>query len=158
MWYRGQHARVLGVVLAVCGDLDVAEDATDEAFVRCLVRWERVRQMESPSAWVCRVAINVMRRRVRRRSMESMFVGRSHATVMQETTGPSEVWAAVRSLPQRQRLAVALRYVGDLTEAEVAAAMGISRGAVAASLHSARESLRLRLDSSFDQPSEAPHA
>jgi DNA-directed RNA polymerase specialized sigma24 family protein len=47
-----------------------------------------------------------------------------------------EVWAAVRGLPDRQRTAVALRYVLDLPEAEVAALMGITRGAASSYLTS----------------------
>jgi RNA polymerase sigma-70 factor (ECF subfamily) len=51
------------------------------------------------------------------------------------------VWAAVRSLPERQRTAVALRYVLDLPEAEVAQIMGTTRGSASATLTTARRRL-----------------
>lgn len=52
-----------------------------------------------------------------------------------------DLWRAVAALPTRQREAVALRYVADLREAEVAAAMGVSVGAASASLAAARSRL-----------------
>ena len=55
------------------------------------------------------------------------------------------MWEAVRSLPERQRTAVALRYVLDLPEAEVAALMGITRGAASSYLTAARRTLAVAL-------------
>ena len=52
-----------------------------------------------------------------------------------------EVWELVRALPERQRVAVVLRYVADLTEPDIAIAMGIARGTVASTLAAARERL-----------------
>ena len=56
-----------------------------------------------------------------------------------ETTG---VWRAVHRLPRRQRQAVALHYVGQLSMAEIADVMGCSEGAVKSHLHRARDHLR----------------
>jgi RNA polymerase sigma-70 factor (ECF subfamily) len=52
-----------------------------------------------------------------------------------------EVWDLVRALPERQRVAIVLRYVADLTEPDIAAVMGIARGTVASTLASARDRL-----------------
>ena len=52
-----------------------------------------------------------------------------------------EVWRAVRALSPRQRTAVALRYVLDLPEPEVARIMGVSRGSASATLVAARRTL-----------------
>ncbi len=66
------------------------------------------------------------------------------------TTGPSEdvvaFWAAVRSLPERQRLVVALHYAGDQTTVEVASILGVPEGTVRSDLSRAREVLRPRLE------------
>jgi hypothetical protein len=78
-WYLGMHPRVISFVLVACGDADVAADSADEAFTRALDRWGQVGAMESPGGWVCRVALNVMRRRMRRRSMEQGLIGRQPA-------------------------------------------------------------------------------
>ena len=56
-----------------------------------------------------------------------------------------ELWQAVGDLPRRQREAVVLRYIGDLTEAQTALAMGIAPGTAAATLSAARRSLARRL-------------
>lgn len=56
-----------------------------------------------------------------------------------------EAWDAVRRLPQRQRTAVVLRYVADLPEAEIAAAMGIARSTVSSTLTHAHRALAIAL-------------
>lgn len=141
-WYRRLHPRVLAIVAVTCGDADVACDSVDEAFTRALDRWEKVSTMSSPDAWVYRVALNVMRRRFNRRLLERrLLMRRVVAPPPAEGELHPELWAHVGHLPERQRMAVLLRYVGDLTEAEVAGAMGISRGAVSASLAAARSRL-----------------
>ena len=57
-----------------------------------------------------------------------------------------EVWAAVRRLPRRQREAIALRYVLDLSELQVAAAMGVAEGTASATLAAARRALAAALE------------
>ena len=155
IWYRERHPRVIGVVATMCGDADVAEDAADEAFTRALAHWDRVCVMDAPDAWVTKVAINAMRRRFRRRATEARLLRRgSVATTAHLPSTNHELWAAVRALPERQRLAIVLRYVGDLTEADVGRAMGITRGAAAASLSGARRTLaRTVTDFSTAEPS-----
>ena len=66
--------------------------------------------------------------------------------------GSPELWDAVRSLPAKQRTAVVLRYVGDYPEAEIAEAMGVTRGTVAATLSAARAALATKLgEDDFDE-------
>ena len=136
------HPKVISLVLVACDDVDVAADSADEAFARALHSWGRVELMRSPGAWVCRVALNVMRRRMRRRLLEQRLIGRqrSRADAGEPIVHP-ELWSAVRRLPDRQRVAVLLRYVADLPEADIADAMGVARGTVSASLAAARASL-----------------
>lgn len=159
-WYEATHPKVIGVVYVACGDADLAADAADEAFTLALGRWSRVRVMASPDAWVCQVAINVMRRRLRRRRIESRLLSRRHDEgAFPEPAVYPEVWRAVRQLPERRRLAVLLRYVGDLTETEIAAAMGVTRGTVSASLIAARSELASTLrDLREPTDMEAPNA
>lgn len=127
------------------GDVHVATEVTDEAFVRALERWSRVAAMGAPEGWVYRVAVNLLRRRWRRAAVERRVLGRvaadrPHAPGAEPDLSP-ELWAAVRALPPRARQAVALRYVAGLSEAEVAAAMGVRVGTVASCLHGARRRL-----------------
>jgi RNA polymerase sigma factor (sigma-70 family) len=139
-WYADQRPRVYLSMLALSGDPDLAADATDEAFTRAVAHWKRVQSMDSPGGWTQRVALNVLRRRLRRTRVESRLlprlVDRDHDVL---PTG--EMWDLVRALPERQRVAVVLRYVADLTEPDIAIAMGIARGTVASTLAAARERL-----------------
>ena len=139
-FYRRERPRVFGSLLLIVRDRDVAMDATDEAFVRALERWERVGTMEAPGGWLHTTALNLARRQLRRRALER----RLHLRVASTATVPdgmnTEVWEALGALPHRQRVAVALRYLADLPEREIAAVMGIARGTVSASLVAARRS------------------
>lgn len=95
-----------------------------------------------PADTVRTVAMNLFRRAMRRRVIEERLLRRGHGTVPREPSPPDvELWAAVAALPLRQREVVALRYLGDCSEAETAAALGISEGAASASLVRARRRL-----------------
>jgi RNA polymerase sigma factor (sigma-70 family) len=140
VWYPAAHARLFASLLVLCGDRDLAAEAVDEASARALQHWDRVREMDSPEGWVYRVAVNVMRRVARRRAIEQRVRWRlASRQVMPAPAG--EVWDLVRTLPDRQRTAVVLRYLADLAEIDIAAVMGVSRGTIASTLADARRSL-----------------
>lgn len=141
-WYLREHPRVIAGLTWVAGDPDVAAEATDEAFARAYADWKKVGKMESPGGWVYRVALNVLRRRMRRRDLERtrIEVPRAVADVVDR-----DIWTVVQQLPERQRVTVVLRYLLDLPEQEVAKIMGISRGTVASALASARQRLAVWL-------------
>jgi len=139
-WYRREHGRLVASMLVICGNLGDAAEATDEAFARALQRWDSVGCMRSPTGWAYRVAVNVVRRRGRRRLIE-LRVHRQEPD-RTWTEGPAgEAWLLVRDLPVRQRTAVVLRHVGQLTESEIADAMGVGRSTVSSTLRSAHASL-----------------
>lgn len=146
-WYEAEHPVVLAVVAASFGNRDLALDATSEAFARAWEKWGRVSSMERPTAWTVRVAMNEAKRQLRRASVEWLRARRVNTE-----TRPTDVdlpdwsvWAAVGDLPERQRLAVALRHIGDLTEPEIARIIGVSRGTVSSTLRAAHASLRTDL-------------
>lgn len=140
-WYRGQHPRLVTAVVLVCGDVHEAAEIADEAFARALARWDRVSRMGSPSGWTYRVAMNLVRRRARRRALERRLLARPSPSP--SVPPPAlEAWDAVHRLPPRQREAVILRYVGDLTEQEIARVMGVRRSTVSSALADAHRNLR----------------
>jgi RNA polymerase sigma-70 factor (ECF subfamily) len=160
-WYRKEHPRVLGALYLLSGEPDVARDATDEAFARALSHWSKVESMESPGGWVYRVALNVLRRTLRRRSTEARLLERQAQPEGGTAPGPlPEVWQAVAQLPGRQRTAVVLRFVADLPEADIATAMGVRRGTVSSTLALARRRLSelLQDDVDIDPREEVSHA
>jgi DNA-directed RNA polymerase specialized sigma24 family protein len=101
--------------------------------------------MDSPGGWVYRVALNDLRCRMRRRALESRLLGRERLRPIPPPDIDPELWDAVGALPGRQREAIVLRYVGDLTERDVAGVLGISEGAASAALVAARRRLAEQL-------------
>ena len=147
-WYSAEHARVLVAVTLLSDDLDTARDVTAEAFARALGRWDRVQTMANPTGWTYTVALNLLLRRRRRSLLHSAFLSRStpiQSSPMGFDGVRLDVMRAVQRLPSRARTAVVLRYVADLTEAEVAEAMGVAPGTVAAALSKARRRLAVLL-------------
>ncbi len=150
-FYGETRDRLIATLNAATGcGADAATDAVDEAFVRALAKWPRVEHMDAPAGWIFTVARNVVRKQRSRRSVESNLTARARgfgahddrsATTSVTTESQWELWDAVADLPERERTAVALRYLGDLTEPQVAAVMGIVPGTVSATLHSARKHL-----------------
>jgi RNA polymerase sigma-70 factor (sigma-E family) len=135
------HARRL------VGDPAVAEDLAAEALARTYVHWRRVRGYDHLDAWVLRVVTNLAidayaKRRV---PIFESPVEPEDAAVLRVTLAQ-----ALRALPARQRDAVVLRYLVDMSEADVAASLGIAPGTVKAHLHRAVEHLRRTLGPSFD--------
>jgi RNA polymerase sigma-70 factor (ECF subfamily) len=139
-WYSAERPRLLVTLLSISGCVDLAREATDEAFARALASWERVAAMSSPTGWVHRVGLNVLRRQLRRRALERRTLGLLVRREPEASAG-WEVWELVRQLPLRQRTAVVLRYVADLSEVEIAGVMGVRRGTVASTLHDAHRRL-----------------
>ena len=145
-WYRHSRPRVAASLAAFSGSVDEASEATDEAFARALARWDRVASMASPEGWVYRVALNVLRRRMRRAAIERRLLPkvarRDETHVMPEL----EIWDAVRALPDKQRMAVVLTYIADLDQGAIAEVMGVHRGTVASNLSDARRNLGRLID------------
>ena len=141
-WYRQHHPALLSAMAVLTGDLETARDVTAEAFSIALERWDEVAIMANPAGWTYVVAVNVVRRRWRRRLLERRALSRVPADPASLLTDTRlDVYVAIRALPERARTAVVLRYFGDLSEAEVADAMGIAVGTASATLANARRRL-----------------
>lgn len=106
-----------------------AEDVAAETMVRTLCSWRHVCGMAAPRGWVVRVAANLAKDTARRRR----FIGRAvteDRVCIEDIATRVALRNLLRRLPPRQREVLALRYVVDLSEVEIAAALGISPGSV----------------------------
>lgn len=156
-WYGREYRTVLtAAILTSRGNRDVAEDATSDAFVTALVRWERVSKMSSPVGWTIQVAKNRVRAnhraQLRRIARERRHHRENPNYVDDGHFGSSDIWDAVGRLTDRQRDALVLRYIHGASQAEAAGSMGVAPGTVAATLHQARKRLQLDLDNGRSRP------
>ncbi|MFI6483775.1 SigE family RNA polymerase sigma factor [Nonomuraea sp. NPDC050663] len=119
-----------GYVLS--GNAHDAADLTQEALVRLHGAWTRVRRKQDPEGYtraiMARLHVSAWRLR-RREHLTWDLPERAHLDVL-----PSEaeqgLWRAVRNLPRKQRAVLVLRYYEQLTDAEIARVIGVSRGTV----------------------------
>ena len=116
-------------------DVAACEDVAQEAYVRVAQARGRLRDPDKALAYLRTTVVNLARSALRRRMVAARhgFAQSRPDSVDDHTYDIVERDAmvrAVRALPRRHREAVSLRYYADLTEAQTAAAMGVSVGAV----------------------------
>jgi RNA polymerase sigma factor (sigma-70 family) len=133
------------VAFRLLGERSEAEDVAQEACARAYSRWSSVHDYAEP--WCVRVAgnlaLDVLRARTRAVKRKDRLI-REHTTVV-ATSGSDErldLYAALHELPKRQREAVVLRYLGDQSEEQTAALLGLSVGSV--KTHASRGLAKLR--------------
>jgi RNA polymerase sigma factor (sigma-70 family) len=133
----------VNAVALASGSYPAAEDAVQEALVRAWIRSERGDQVESLPSWVAAVALNLTRSGWRRTMAERR--ARRRFPERSVSAAPSEehvdVARALEALPRRQREVAVLRYLLEMSTAEVAATLGITGGTVKSSLARARARL-----------------
>jgi RNA polymerase sigma-70 factor (sigma-E family) len=119
-----------------------------DAFEAMHLAWRRLRESEKALSYLRQATVNKSRSVLRHRKVVEMHAPKpapdeqsaEHAALT--LIERSAVTSALRTLPVRQREAVVLRYYGDFSEADIATAMGISRGAVKS--HTARAMAALK--------------
>ncbi len=142
--YRARFERFLRVAVAIVGERERALDAVQDAFAGAIRARRGFRAEASLEAWVWRAVVNAAHS-VRRRERNSLPLARGSepASTNGRPAGErSDFRARIAALPERQRLAVFLRYYGDLEYAEIAYVLGIKTGTVSATLSAAHASLR----------------
>jgi RNA polymerase sigma-70 factor (sigma-E family) len=140
-------------------DQGVAEEVTQDAFVAVHARWSRLRDPDKALAYLRQAVVNRSRSALRHRAVverhaarRTTDLGEPGADQAALATGRRDaVLDALRALPQRQREVLALRYYLDLSEAEIADALGISRGAVKSHASRGSAALRHRLGSLLEE-------
>ena len=145
------HYAPLVRALAVAAGREEAADAVQDAFLEAHRRWGRIGRYDRPEAWVRRVAVNRLTDGHRRRVRRDRALARSAVVdPVGLEISDLDLLDAVRGLPERQRLAICLYYLADLSVADVAEALGVSDGTVKSQLHDARRSLAAAKEVSRD--------
>jgi RNA polymerase sigma-70 factor (ECF subfamily) len=141
--YAGCFQRLVVQLYAVTGDLNEAQEAVQEAFIRAMAAPARFAGLENHEAWLRRVAVNVARTRHRRARTLRVLLGRVGPPPVVADPSPDHVtlMAALRRLPRGQRDALALHYLVDLPLGEVAETLGVTVGTVKSRLSRGRRAL-----------------
>jgi RNA polymerase sigma-70 factor (sigma-E family) len=141
----GAHYRSLvRLAMLLLHEQAVAEEIVQDAYVALHANWRRLREADKALAYLRVAVVNRSRSALRHRRVVLSHLAAARPTPdapsaeagAMQALHNAAVMAAVRALPARQREAIVLRYYVDLSEAEIAEAMGISRGAVKS--HTAR--------------------
>jgi RNA polymerase sigma-70 factor (sigma-E family) len=124
-----------------------AADLVQTVLEKVGARWATVRRAGDPLAYTRRAMANGHVSRWRRTRRESLLaeIPDVRAVTDPDPFDGEPLWDALRELPARQRAVVVLRYYEDLSEAEIATALGISRGTVKSQANKAKATLRARL-------------
>jgi RNA polymerase sigma-70 factor (ECF subfamily) len=146
-FYSGSARRVFGQIALLTGDAAEAEDVTQEAFERAWSHWAEVRQCASPEAWVRTVArrLAISRWRRLRNAAAAWARVEQPSQPADLATEHLQLMAALRRLPEAQRVAVVLHHLADLSVEMIAAETGSSVSAVKQRLVRGRAALAQQL-------------
>jgi RNA polymerase sigma-70 factor (ECF subfamily) len=147
-FYAATRERVLHALYAMTGDLTESQDVVQEAYARAWQRWSTVARYDEPTAWVRTVAWRLAvsrRRKAINRVSAAMRLHARPVPVTEPSPDTAAVVAALRSLPDAQRRALALHYLCDLSVEAVAAETGVSTGTVKSRLARGRVALAATL-------------
>ena len=145
-FYGATARRVVRHAYALTGNVADAQDVAQEAFARAWQRWDSVRKHDSPEAWVRRVATNLATSRFRRdRTARAAAHELVAAAVPEISPDTVALVAALRRLPERQRVVLVLHYLADLPVGQIATELRCPAGSVKAWLYRGREALAIAL-------------
>jgi RNA polymerase sigma-70 factor (ECF subfamily) len=163
--FAKHHNEIYAYLVRMLRDPELAADLTQDAFVKAYKAYDALEKDENARAWLYQIAHRVALDELRRRKIIRMipWTGEAHGAAPSaeriamdlRLSGPLE--RALARIPERQRAALLLAELHDLTGVELAAAMGVSHVAARAILTRARESLRraLAAEKDAEQAAEA---
>lgn len=146
--YSTHYRSLVRLAVLLVRDVGTAEEVVQDAFIAMHGAWRRLRDPEKALAYLRQSVVNRSRSVLRHRAVVDKYAPKATPDAPSAEHGAlgalerSAVVDALRELPNRQREALVLRYYADLSEAQIAEAMGISRGAVKS--HTARGMAALR--------------
>jgi RNA polymerase sigma-70 factor (sigma-E family) len=148
-WLVAREPSLHRLAHLLAGDPHTAQDLVQTTLAKLYLAWPRLRDRDQVDAYARKILVNEHRSRWRsawrRREVVTETVPETASTPRLDDGTRDAVWALVRSLPPRQRAVVVLRYYEDLSEAQIAAVLGISPGTVKSQASRALASLRDRL-------------
>lgn len=150
--YDAHYRSLVRLATLLVHDMSTAEEVVQDSFVALHAGLHRLRDSEKTLSYLRAAVVNRARSVLRHRVVVDRNAPKPPPDMPSAEHGAmalierSAVVAALRALPERQREVVVLRFYGDLSEAQIAAAMGITRGAVKSHTSRAMSSLRSVLE------------
>ncbi|MEI2701762.1 MAG: RNA polymerase sigma factor [Baekduia sp.] len=138
------HAAVVLRVCAAHAGADLADEVFQETMISALRAYDEVREPAAIRGWLCTIATRKAIDARRAAALRPLPVDPAALPegVASDEPGDEDVWPLVGGLPDRQRAAVTLRYLGDLSHAEIGATLGISTDAARRNVFEGLQSLR----------------
>jgi RNA polymerase sigma-70 factor (sigma-E family) len=150
--YAAHYRRLVRLSTLLVRDPETAEEVVQDSFVAMHGRWRSLKEPDQALAYLRQAVVNRSRSVLRHRGVRARYV----APAVPDLPGADEqalaaerrtaVLDAMRALPDRQREVLALRYYLDLSEADIASTLGISRGAVKTHASRGVAALRSRME------------
>ncbi|HEX6872504.1 MAG TPA: SigE family RNA polymerase sigma factor [Micromonosporaceae bacterium] len=155
-FYGANVDHLVLLLYAYTSDVGLAQDCVQEAFTRAWSRWKRLGSYENPAAWIRRVALNIAANRWRRARAARAHAHYHREQVVEEPSPDRVLLArALARIPERQRRALVLRYVADMSIGEIATMEDVAEGTVKSWLHRGRAALASQL---IETDTEDSHA
>ncbi|MER7005655.1 sigma-70 family RNA polymerase sigma factor [Dactylosporangium sp. NPDC000555] len=148
--YHACYRRLVVQLLAFTTDLNEAQDVVQEAFARAVARPRGFAGIDNPEAWLRTVALNVARRRWRRRRVLDLILLRErplqdHPGLDTRADLTTDLKKALDAIPRSYREVIVLHYYADLSVDEISAALNIPAGTVKSRLSRGRAALAVLL-------------
>jgi RNA polymerase sigma-70 factor (ECF subfamily) len=170
--FAKHHGEIYAYLLRMLREPELAADLTQDAFIKAYKNYDTLEKPENARAWLYQIAHRVALDEIRRRKIIRFFpwTGESHGSapsaerLVMDAHLSSDMQRALARIPERQRAALLLAELHDLTGVELAAALGVSHVAARALLTRARESLRQALasereaEAAADTATATPHS
>jgi RNA polymerase sigma-70 factor (ECF subfamily) len=145
-FYEANHQRLFVALCLITGNRHEAEEVMQEAFVRILERWDRMDDVENPSAFLHRVALNVFRNRYRRMNLavRRRFAVAPATDDLAAVEDRDALVRALRRLTPQQRQAIVLTTLLDYSSEEAGLMLGIRPSTVRVLTTRARAAMKER--------------
>jgi RNA polymerase sigma factor (sigma-70 family) len=143
IFYEAEHDGLFAALHLITRNSHEAEELMHEAFLKLWERWERVREMGSPTGYLYRTAMNAFRARHRRAAMSRRLLGWAYKRdPLEEVESRDALDRALAALTVRQRAAVILTELLDYTSEEAGRLLGVRPGTVRVLAQHGRDTLR----------------
>jgi RNA polymerase sigma-70 factor (sigma-E family) len=146
-YVAARSATLLRMAYLLTGHRADAEDLVQIALAKTYQAWDRIQDRRAVDGYIRRAMVNTHISWWRQRRLEEYPTDHIPEQAFDDQAGRSELhdtlWRALGRLPPRMRAAIVLRYYEDMSEAEIASALGVSVGTVKSTLSRAVAKLRI---------------